>query len=85
MDSKIISKINKDVNKKFPDLADVKPTIRKQSSSGSKGNTEKGNDEENYLITYKFNASGPGGKKIPRWVRVVATSKGKIIKISTSK
>lgn len=85
MDPKILSKINKDVTKKFPDVADVKPTIRKQSRSGSKGDKGKGNDEENYLITYKFSASGPGGKKIPRLVRVVASSKGKIIKISTSK
>ncbi len=85
MDPKVIEKINNQISKKFPEVVGVKPTIRKQSKSNSKGNSNRSSDEENYLVTYKFSGSGPTGQKIPRWVRVVATPKGKIVKISTSK
>ena len=83
MDQKTLDKVNAQVARKIPDVTGVKPTIKKQKKPTSKGNKNAG--DVNFLLTYKYTASGPGGRKIPQWVRVVATFRGKIIKISTSK
>jgi hypothetical protein len=84
MESKQIEKITSQVEKRFPEAAGVRPSIRRQElpSSDQKGSKE---SEPNYTLTYKFSAEGPGGQRIPRWIRVVATPNGKILKITTSK
>lgn len=83
MDPKILKKVNAQVARKIPDVAGVTPSVKKQQKPSSKGN--KNADDVIFLVTYQFNASGPGGQSIPQWVRVVSTATGKIIKISTSK
>ncbi|MEN8173088.1 MAG: hypothetical protein ABFS03_09445 [Chloroflexota bacterium] len=77
MDTKTIQAISKKVASRFPEVARVKPTVRKQ--------TIKGKDKLSYLLIYKTQKAGPGGKKIHRHVRVVATDKGKIKKMTTSR
>jgi hypothetical protein len=72
-----ISKVKKEVSRKFPEMAGVKPTVRKQEM-------EKSRDEQ-YLLTFKGKADLPGGRKISRVVRVVADERGRILKLSTSK
>jgi hypothetical protein len=84
MEPKIVEMISKNIHRRYPEVSGIKPTVRKQSlpkSAQSKIIATK----SNFLLTYKKNSRGPMGKSIPRWVRVVATPKGKIVKITTSK
>jgi hypothetical protein len=76
MDAKILSKLNKQVIKSFPELAHVRPKISAQSKSV---------EDETYLLTYKSKASLPGGRSMERIVRVVADSRGRILKMTTSR
>lgn len=85
MEPKIIDNINKQIAKKFPETAGIKPSIRKQTLSESKNKTPRDGEARNFLLTYKFTVNGPGGQKIPRWIRVIATPEGKVTKITTSK
>jgi hypothetical protein len=84
MESKAIDSISKSIYRRFPEVDGVKPNVRKQPIPASQ---KKSSDEKktNYLLTYKNNVQGPGGRTITRIVRVVATSSGKIIKTTTSK
>jgi len=77
MDTKTIQAINKKVASRFPEVAHVKPKVSKQNI--------KGKADLSYLLIYKTQKKGPDGKKINRHVRVVATAKGKIIKMTTSR
>jgi hypothetical protein len=74
--SSSISKVKKEVRNQFPEMAGVKPSIRKQ---------EMRDGDEQYLLTFKGKADLPGGRKISRVVRVVADERGRILKLSTSK
>ena len=77
MDTKTIQAISKKVTSRFPEMARIKPKVRKQ--------TIKGKDDPSFLLIYKTRKNGPGGKKFNRHVRVVATTTGKIIKMTTSR
>ena len=85
MDPKTIESITKDIHRRFPEVAGIKPKVRKQPRPKSGQQKLSKPDKQNYLLSFKANAKGPGGQVIPRWVRVVATPRGKIIKITTSK
>jgi hypothetical protein len=76
MDAKTLSRLNKEVRKSFPEMARVKPKVSAQSKSM---------DDGTFLLTYKGKAQLPGGKSIERIVRVVADSRGRILKITTSR
>jgi hypothetical protein len=76
MDSKTLSRLNKEIRKSFPEMANVKPKVSAQSKSPTDGT---------YLLTYKGKAQLPGGKNIDRIVRVVADNRGRILKITTSR
>jgi len=78
--SEIVNKVSKKVYRKFPDFDGVKPKVKKQSKE-----KKSGKDPEGYLLLFRTQVSGPGGKNISRIVRVVTDKKGKIQKISTSK
>ena len=84
MDPKALENITKQIHSRFPEVAGKKPTVRKQPQPNSK--KRRGSpDNQNYLLTFKGKAKGPGGQDIQRLVRVVASPSGKIIKITTSK
>jgi hypothetical protein len=84
MDPELVKIITKNIHRRFPNFNRVKPKVRKQPLP--KEQREKIHpDKRNYLLTFKKNAVGPNGQVIPRWVRVVATPRGKIVKITTSK
>ena len=84
MEPEIVEKLEKNIYRRFPEVKGIKPKIRKQPIPKSQeGKIIK--SKQNYLLTFKKELRGPLGKKIPRWVRVVVTPKGKIIKITTSK
>jgi len=85
MESKAVTSISKSIYRQFPEVAGVKPKIRKQLIPGSNKSKSSGSDKHNYLLTFKKDIKGPKGQTIPRMVRVVATPSGKIIKTTTSK
>jgi hypothetical protein len=81
MDPEIVEEISEKIYRKFPEVAGIKPKVRKQPvpKNAPKPKTP------TYLITFNRNMRGPGGKSIPRWVRVAVTPRGKIIKTTTSR
>jgi hypothetical protein len=74
MEKAAIQKVNKSVSRKFPEMAGKKPKVKPTHGK-----------EEAYELTYNATAKTANGKNIPRWVRVVATNSGKILRISTSR
>jgi hypothetical protein len=85
MDPKIAELIRTQIYRRFPEVEGVKPTIRKQPVPDTYKGKKSDAGERNYLFTFKSHVSGPGGQKIPRYIRVVVTPAGKILKVSTSK
>jgi hypothetical protein len=81
MEPKIVEAITRKVYSRFPEVEGKKPRVRRQKPPAS----AQGTTAPRFLLTYRGSASGPNGKTIPRWVRVVASEKGKIIKITTSR
>ena len=81
MDAKLIKTISNQVFKRFPELAGSRPQVRAQNKPGVKSIPT----SQTYLLIYKGSATTANGKSIPRSVRVTADSKGKILKITTSR
>lgn len=77
MDQAALSSINRQVYQRFPELAGVKPRLKKVA--------------DNTLLTYqsevKISASGAKGsvQSMARVVRVVVNPRNEIVKISTSR
>lgn len=76
MKKEIVQNITDRVYKRFPEMKGATPKIN-QSKRAAK--------DENLVLTFNATAIGPGGRAIPRFVRVVADLTGKIIRISTSR
>jgi len=81
MDPELVEEISDKIYRKFPEVKGVEPKVRKQPVPKDAPQPR----YPVYLITYTKNVRGPGGKKIPRWVRVAANTRGKIIKTTTSR
>lgn len=79
MDAKFVRAISNQVYRRFPEVKDNKPKVRLQSTSN------KDPQASTYLLTFSGRAVAANGKTIPRVVRVVATAKGKILKMTTSR
>ncbi len=81
MDPKFIKSISNQVYRRFPDLEGSKPRVRLQSAPQAKSVPT----PQKYLLTYRGEAKSPNGNTIHRLVRVIADTKGKILKITTSR
>jgi hypothetical protein len=84
MDSKLVQAISKDIYRRFPEFAGVKPKVRQQQAPQAKSLSA----ATTYLLTFQSTgraATSSGSKNIPRWVRVVVNSQGKILKVTTSR
>ena len=79
MDQKTIKSISSMVSRQFPEVAGKKPSVKKRPGAKSVS------VQETFLLVYRGMGVNPAGKTIPRQVRVVANSKGKILKITTSR
>jgi hypothetical protein len=79
MDDKVLKSISTTVFRNFPDVAGVKPQVRRKGTQNSNGSAS------TYLLTYRAKSRTADGKSITRIVRVTADVSGKIIKISTSR
>jgi methyltransferase-like protein len=73
VDDKHQLKISRQVQKKFPEMLDVKPSIRKQTQDG------------NYELLYQTQVDLPGGRKMKRFVRVIANHHGRVLRMTTSR
>jgi len=74
-----IDSIARRVYGQFPDVKGARPNVQPQASA------KMPNSPQRFVLTFKSAGSGPGGKSIPRIVRVVADERGKVLKISTSR
>lgn len=81
MHPEIVEEISEKIYRKFPEVAGIKPKVRKQSVPKDAPRPK----EPTYLITFNRNVKGPHGNIIPRWIRVAVTPQGKIIKTTTSR
>jgi hypothetical protein len=81
METKVIEMISTSIHRQFPEFAGTKPKVRLQSESktGAKSMAP------TYLLTYESKVQVAEGKTLARWVRVIATGEGKIIKVTTSR
>jgi hypothetical protein len=80
MDAEVIENISRSIHRQFPELAGVQPLVRAQTSQ-----KDARPGPQTYLLTYQSKVPTAAGKRIERWVRVTATSEGKILKVSTSR
>jgi len=69
-----VEKVTDSVVRQFPEMDGVKPAV----------NSEEGGDDR-YLMTYKGAFDLPDGNTMKRIVRVVASEKGDVIRMSTSR
>jgi hypothetical protein len=76
MDRELVAKIAKEVTRRFPEMAEACPSVRRQETPDGK---------EQYVLTFKAKAALPGGKSMQRIVRVTADARGKVTRMSTSK
>lgn len=74
MDTKLLTTINQQVYRKFPDVKGVPPRIQQSSVSKS-----------GFLLIYRTRAMTPTQMSFDRIVRVLVDESGKIIKMSTSR
>ena len=81
MDPEIIEEVCEIIYRKFPEIEGVKPKVRKQPVPKDSPKPK----YPVYLLTFNTTARGPGGKSIPRWVRVAVSTNGKIKKTTTSR
>jgi hypothetical protein len=81
MDTKFIKSISTQIYRRFPEVAGSQPKVSPQSAPHAKSSP----DSMSYLITYSGQVKSPNGKTIPRIVRVIANSKGHILKVTTSR
>jgi hypothetical protein len=84
MDPKILKTVVAQVQRRFPEFAGSQPKVRQQNPPQAKSVAT----TSTYLLTFHSTvkvASSLGNKTMPRWVRVVVSEKGKIIKITTSR
>ncbi len=80
LDPKLLQAIHQKVIRRFPEVSRVKPQVKRQRPPDAPPGTA-----SNYLLLYKTTARGPGGRSIPRVVRVVVSPQGKVIKMTTSR
>ena len=79
MDDKQLNAITSQVSRKFPEVANAKPQVKRQSGQNAKSSPA------TYQITYRGKSKTADGKSITRIVRVTATDSGKILKMTTSR
>jgi len=84
MEPKVLKSVVTRIHRRFPEFAGCQPKVRLQNASQAKtvvvGPT--------YLLTFQSTAkamTSSGSKDLPRWVRVVVTDNGKILKVTTSR
>ncbi len=72
MDDRTLSDVCRQIYRQHPNFQGKLPHIQSRGS-------------EQFLLTFQTTADLPNGRKLPQTLRVVVTSKGKVLKVSTSR
>ncbi len=70
--------INRQVYREFPEIQGARPNVHRLRPPSA-------NKEPRLLLTYRRQVTTADGRRLTRIVRVLATLKGKILKITTSR
>ena len=84
MDTSVLRTVVNQIHRRFPEFAGTQPKVRLQDTPQPKSVSA----PQTYLLTFQSTAraqSAEGSKTIPRWVRVVVTDKGRILKVTMSR
>jgi hypothetical protein len=76
METRILDDVIKQIHRRFPEMAGVRPKVQSQRAGQSNGT---------YLLIFQNHVRVAGEKSMPRALRVVVDEKGQILKISTSR
>ena len=74
MKKEAVEKITRTVVRQFPEMNGVRPAVKSDESG-----------DDRYQMTYKGALDLPDGNTMKRIVRVVASEKGDVIRMSTSR
>jgi hypothetical protein len=85
MKQEIIQSISKEIYRRFPEVTGARPKVRPLANDPSVAQAKSISPTTAYLFTFTSQASVFEDKTITRWVRVVVSEQGKILKISTSR
>jgi hypothetical protein len=81
MESQKIRFVCQEVYRRYPEVRDIKPSIKANDNKTNKGLTA----QTTYILTFtNSNVSDRKKSPVSVWVRVVVDQQGKIIKISSS-
>lgn len=83
MDAKMLARVVAQIHSRYPEFEGCKPRLRKQPALAANPDSE-----PVYLLTFQKSGkvnSGGGTIDIPRILRVIVNSQGKIQKVSTSR
>ena len=75
-----INSITRQVTRQFPEMKNAMPLVQSQPGAKTLGAAV-----DRFVLTFRGRGTSPGGQAIQRIVRVVADSRGKVLKISTSR
>jgi hypothetical protein len=84
MDPKLLKQVVNQIHRRYPEFNGCQPKVRRQTPPQAQATS----DSPRYLLTFSGKAtamSASGAKSIPRYLRVVVDSTGKIIKVTTSR
>jgi hypothetical protein len=84
MDASVLKTVVTQIHRRFPEFAGSQPKVRLQETPQPKALFA----PQTYLLTFHSTAraqSADGSKSIPRWVRVVVTDRGRILKVTMSR
>lgn len=79
MDKKVLSSVLDQVYHRFPDYSGIHPKIQKREAQGNQAASE------SFLLVFHKVVKTENNRQLPKWLRVVVNSSGKIIKVSNSR
>lgn len=80
MDQTLYKKVIDQIYHRYPEFSGVRPKVRLQ-----KATTDNSSENQAYLFTFQKNIPLNENKFLQRYMRVVVSQQGKIIKVSTSR
>jgi len=84
MDPKLLKQVVSQIHKRYTEFEGCQPKVRQQSPPQGQATS----DLPRYLLTFSGKAtakSANGTRSMPRYLRVVVDSTGKIVKVTTSR
>ncbi len=87
---RLVKKAKSLVRGKFPEMADVEPSLSEKRSHskklrGSSDASDQSKRSGHYVLTFEKDVSLPGGGRLTRRVRVTLDESGEVMKLTSSK